>query len=229
MRSDLHNKILSRGYWQVIIRPVTFKEKRVEDIASLFPLVEKTKVSLRGWDFPHIDYKVPYQIDVDWIGQEMEWQHHKSVWRFFQSGQFFHVAALPLDWRDESTIWPTDANWKPGVLLGVGDTIATLTEIFEFAARLALTDAGDEVMYVDVVVGNLQNRFLYIDSHKRLPLDWEYRASVAKYPYRASIGRLSLISGSRDVALETARDIFKRFHLNIDLETLRSWQEELRI
>lgn len=229
MRSALHTKILTRGYWQVVIRPVAFKEKRIEDIASLIPLVEKNKVSLRGWDFPHVDYKTQHQIDLDWAGQESEWQHHKSVWRLFQSGQFFHIAALSIDWRDESTIWPADANWKAGSLLGIGDTIATLTETFEFAARMALSEAGDEMMHVGITAGNLQNRYLYVDSNKRWHLDWDYRTSMTKYPYRTSLERSNLISSSKDLALEMARDLFKRFRLNIEIETLRSWQEELRI
>jgi hypothetical protein len=228
MRSDLHNKILTRGYWQVLIRPVAFIEKRLDDISSLFPLVEKSKVSLRGWDFPHIDYRKSHQIDLEWVGQEFEWQHHKSVWRFFQSGQFFHVAALPLDWRDESTIWPADANWKAGTLLGIGDTIANLAEIFEFAARLALSKAGDDLMRIAITVGNLQNRHLYVDSQKRWPLDLDYSASIARYPYVVTIERSSLISSSKDLAAQVAMDLFKRFQLGLDIETIRSWQDDLR-
>lgn len=228
MTSDLHRKIQSRGYWQVTIRPNAFKKNRIDDIAALFPIIEKTRVSLRGWDFPHIDYKVQYQIDMDWVGQESEWQHHKSVWRFFQSGQFFQIAALPIDWLDESTIWPADAQWKAGAQLGIGDTIATLTETYEFAARLAMTDAGDEQIHLDIVCGNFQNRLLYVDSQRRWPLDWEYRASIVKYTYQAAISRLDLISSSKDLALSTARDVFKRFRFDADIETLRSWQGQLR-
>jgi hypothetical protein len=228
MKSALHNKILTRGYWQTIIRPGAFMKKRVDDITTLFSIVEKAQVRLRGWYFPHIDYKESYKPGFDWVGQEFEWEHHKSIWRFYQSGLFFYIAALPLDWRDESNLWPADDNWKAGTLLGIGDTVATLTEIFEFAARLALSEAGDDMMHIEILVGNLQDRLLYVDSHKRWSLDGRYQTSMAKFPDEIDIERSSLISSSKDLALQVARDLFKRFRLDIEMETLRSWQEELR-
>ena len=55
------NKIRSRGYWRVVIRPTTFQEHRVPRYADLFPIIEKNSVQLRGWDYPHIDRSQPPQ------------------------------------------------------------------------------------------------------------------------------------------------------------------------
>lgn len=230
MLNTLHKKILSRGYWQVIIRPSVFEAKRIQNIASLHPIIEKTRVKIRGWDFPHIDYRETHQIDLDWIGQEFEWEHHKSIWRFYQSGQFFQIAALPLDWRDESKLWPADNNWKPGLQLGIGDTIATLTEIHEFAARLALSEAGSDEMQIKIVAGNLRNRFLYVDSQKRWPLFESFQATIEKYPYETTLARGELVANSKDLALEATRELFLRFRWNLsNLEPLRDWQKEFKI
>jgi hypothetical protein len=228
MKSALHNKILSRGYWQTIIRPASFKEKRIDDIAALFPIIEKAQVRLRGWYFPHIDSSLPYTIDMDWIGQEFEWNHYKTLWRFYQSGLFFHVTGVPLDWRDESTLWPSDERWKPNVLLGIGDTIATFTEIFEFAARLALSEAGDNNLHIEILVGNLQHRFLYVDSSNRWPIGQPYQATIAKFPYETELPRSKLVSESKNLALHASSELFKRFRLDFASETLRSWQDELK-
>ena len=229
MRSALHNKILSRGYWQTIIRPISFKEKRIADIAALFLLVEKAQVRLRGWYFPHINSNAPYVIDMDWIGQEFEWDQHKSLWRLYQSGLFFHIAALPLDWRDESSLWPADERWKPNTLLGIGDTIATFTEILEFAARLALSDAGDNDIRIEILAGNLQHRFLYVDSHKRWPISQPYQTAIAKFPYETEVPRSKLVAESKTLALQAASELFKRFRLDLPMEILQSWQDELKI
>jgi hypothetical protein len=148
----------------------------------------------------------------------------------YQSGQFFHIQGLPTDWRDESNFWPADKNWKSGYLLGIGDTIATLTEIFEFAARLSLSDAGSDEMHIEIIAGNLNGRFLYVDSQKRWPLFENYQATIQKYPYKCDIARSKLLANPKEISLLTARELFQRFGWTIpNLEILRSWQEELKI
>lgn len=225
--SEIVNKITSRGYRRVTIRPAQFNSKRVADISSLFPILQKTSVGLRGWNFPHLDERNSPRIDIDWISQETEWQHHISLWRFYQSGQFFHIAGIPGDWRDHSSLWPADDSSKVGTLLGVGDTVFSFTEIFEFAARLSLTDAGDEQMEIDITYGNLSGRTLYVDSQRRWPFDFAYKTSLSEFPSVVSIDRVDLVARARDLALERAADLFKRFGWNVKPDVLRSWQEEL--
>jgi hypothetical protein len=114
----------------------------------MFALVQNKAVRFRGWDFPHIDIHNPPQIGIDWVGQEIEWDHHLGSWRLYQSGLFLHVSGFWADWRDHSSFWPPDTNWKPGALLGVADTLFVFTEIFEFAARLSLSEAGGDTMFI---------------------------------------------------------------------------------
>ena len=226
--NNLLQKIHTRGYWQVIIRPARFAEKRIEDIAALYPILQKTYVSLRGWDYPHLDIHANPRIDIDWIEQQFEWEHYLSLWRFCQSGQFFHSFGMPIDWRDKSHFWPADENWKSGVLLGVGDTVATFTEILEFAARLSLSQAGDDQMHIDITGGNLAGRSLFVDSPRRWPMHEMYRASIEKYPCTIDLLRSDLVARPREIALELATELFKRFSWSSTAETLRSWQDELK-
>ena len=226
--NTLLEKITSRGFWRVVIRPTKFIEKRIPDIASLYPILQKTFVSLRGWDFPHLDLRNAPTIDIDWVGQEFEWEHHISIWRFFQSGQFVSLTNMPTDWRDQSSFWPADEHWKAGNLLGVGDTLFCFTEIFEFAARLSLTDAGDEQMHIGITVGNLKGRVLYVDKPQRLPFfDYLYRASIDSFPYSRDLPKSDLIARPRAIALDTASELFKRFGWNTTIDLLRDWQGEM--
>lgn len=163
----LLEKIKSRGYWRVVIRPGQFVEKRIPEISSLYPIIQKTTVQLRGWDFPHVDPHTNLHIDVDWVGQESEWQEFLELWRFYQSGQFVDIAGIWEDWRDQSELRLGRHEMEPGALLGIGDTLFRFTEIFEFAARLALTKAGDELMHIEVTVCGLAGRRLWVDSHNR--------------------------------------------------------------
>ena len=226
--NTLLEKIRSRGYWQVIVRPARFVSKRIPDISLLHPILQKTYVSLRGWDFPHLDSRRTLHIDIDWIGQEFEWEHYISVWRFYRSGQFIHVSGMPIDWRDQSSFWPADEQWKAGTLLGVGDAIFCFTEIYEFAARLALSDAGDEQMHVNITVGNLEGRMLYVDSHRRFSFLRAYTSSIEKYPHSIDVSTSELIARPRDIALEAASELLKRFGYNGTIDSLRDWQSEIK-
>jgi len=87
---------------------------------------------------------------MDWIGQEPEWEQYLELWRFYQSGQFVDFMGLDEDWRDQSKLWPPPGDWKPCLFLDVEETVFQLTEIFEFAARLSLTEAGDEITNLKV-------------------------------------------------------------------------------
>ena len=219
-------KIYSRGFWTVVIRPRNFNKERVSDISSLYPLLERTVVKLRGWDFPHLDYHNPTHIDVDWIAEEFDWEHHISSWFFFQSGQFIHVSGMSLDWRDQSTFWPADDKWKPGTLLGIGDTIFRFTEIIEFAARLALSDAGNEQMHIHVTAGNLKGRFLYMDG-RGMWIDHYKPASIKEFSQSKDFTKSDLVARPREIALELSSELFKRFGWNTTVESLQNLQEEI--
>ncbi|MGH7807080.1 MAG: hypothetical protein ACRENT_03215, partial [Thermodesulfobacteriota bacterium] len=185
--SMILDKIRSRGYWRVVIYPTRFIKDRISPITVLYPLVEKTSVQLRGWDFPHVDRKQDPHIDLDWISQEVDWNHSVEVWRFYQSGQFIHYAGIGSDWRDQSGLWPADKGWTPGALLGIVHTVFRFTEIFEFASRLALTDAGDEQMHIEVTLSGLQGRKLFVDSERREPFFSDYKASIKELPYSVDL------------------------------------------
>jgi len=224
----LLDKIKSRGYWKVTVRPIRFVEKRIPEIRSLYPIIEKTAVHLRGWDFPHIAPRLEPHIDIDWIGQESEWEHHLEVWRFFQSGQILDVSSIMHDWRDQSTVWPSGQGWRPGAFLSVGDTLFRFTEIFEFAARLALTDAGDEHMHIGITVSGIRGRALVVDDPRRTPMFADYKASIQEFPYAIELPRAELIANPRELALRPTMELFWRFRWEPAPELLREQQEDLR-
>lgn len=225
--TTLLKKIRSRGHWKVVIRPGRYAEKRIQSISALYPIIQKTSVRLRGWDFPHVDPHIKPHIDVDWVGQESEWQHNLEIWRFYQSGQFVDVAGMPHDWRDQSTFWPADQDWKPGALLGIGDALFAFGEIFEFAARLALSEAGDELMHIEITASGLEGRGLWVDLHNRWPMFGRYEASLDELPYKVELPRSELVTQPRELALKPAAELFAHFEWNPGESVLRDIQKSL--
>ena len=79
--NELLNKIQSRGYWKVIIRPIAFDEKRIENFAELYPIIQKTYVQLKHWrwEFPQINFAAAPCNGIDWIEQESEWEEYLEL------------------------------------------------------------------------------------------------------------------------------------------------------
>ena len=225
--SKLLEKIQLRGYWKVVIHPGNFDETRVSNISNLYPLLEKISVQLHGWDFPHLDSRTPPVTDADWVGQEIDRLHHIELWRFYQSGQFVHISALTEDWLGK---FPgTSPPWalKMDHVLSVEITIVRFTEIFELASRLALTEAGDELMHIEILVKGLSGRALRINPETRMPFPISMKASITELPYKVDLSRTQLVTESRDLALKPALELFRHFGWDPSLEILRDIQGEL--
>jgi hypothetical protein len=209
------------------VRPTAFVEGRIQDISTLYRFVEQASVQFRGWDFPHIDRNESPQYGLDWVGQDTDWEHHLESWRLYQSGQFVHFCGFWDDWRDRSRLWPPEENWKPGRRLGIDDTLFRFTEIFEFAARLAMTPAGDESMRVSVTLKNLSDRALFVDATNRMPFRQQLKTAINEFPFVVNLTRAELVSRSRDQALHGAIELFKRFGWDASPEVLSKRQVEL--
>lgn len=227
--SSLLDKIRSRGHWRVVIRPQTFIEKRISQITELYPIIQNTSVELRGWDFPHLDPHAQAHVDIDWIGQESEWEIFLEIWRFYQSGQFIDITGMHEDWYDQRRSIPAAfGDWRPGLALEIGNALFRFTEIFEIAARLAMTQAGDDIMHIEITVSGLEGRKLWVDSPSRRPMFRDYTASIRELPYQVELSRTELIATPRELALKPAIELFRRFDWDPSQNVLRDHQKELR-
>ncbi len=224
--SGLLDKIRSKGYWRVVVRPNHFVEKRVEDIAALKPILEKSSVRLRGWDFPHINGRGKSYPDRDSIAQEFEWDHYHELWRLFQSGQFVYYGGFVVDWMDRETV--TSGSQLPKKMLSVPDAVFRFTEVLEFASRLALTKAGAEQMHIEVTAGGLKGRELWLDPARYVRPLLPQTAMIDELPYEIDLPAAKLIAHPRELALTPARELFKRFDWDANLDVLRDMQATLQ-
>ncbi len=225
--SEVLAEIRSRGYWRVVIRPTVFDERRIPEIASLFPIVDQSRVRLRGWDYPHVN-QTEVRTLLGFVEQASSWEHHLEAWRFFQSAQFVHYSGLADDWRDRSARWPPDSKWAPGRWLGIGSVIYRFTEIFEFAARLAqAAPMGDAISIATTVVG-LKDRLMYADDPQRLDLaSQRAHVDIAEFPFGREASRADLMATPRAIALDACKELFSYCHVDMSDSTLRSWQDEV--
>lgn len=209
-------EIHSRGYWQVIIRPARYLKDRIRQLPVLSALLEAHAVRDRGWDFPHIESKSQMHFDVDWIGQELAYDHLLEVWRFSQSGQFVHVAGFEDDWLDRANpMWlRPQPGWTPNTRMAVEGVVYRCTEVFRLAARLAADERfhADRQMHIDIGLIGLRDRALYYErpgifSTRELP-----HAEIPEYSYQVDVLVDDLIADFDALALQAAAQIFHRFH-----------------
>ncbi len=209
--TEIADKIKTRGYWSVMIHPTIYVEKRIENYASLFPLIRRLSVKIRGWDFPHIGNSEPIRSH-DWVGQEIEWYNEVESWRFYQSGLFVYLGGYEIDWTNDTSSWsPKPPEPYQEKVLGVSDIAVRFLEFFKLASGLALSEAGSERMYIKIEAHKLADRYLWVDSRNRAPFSTRYSASIESFPQEAEFDRDTLIASTSSLAGQWAWQLYQRF------------------
>ena len=91
----LLNKIKSRGYWMVEIRPTKFDKLRIPTLSKAQEIIQSCIVTLRGWDYPHLSHRDTERTQgVNWVASWADFMGHLEYWRFYQSTQFLHLFSI---------------------------------------------------------------------------------------------------------------------------------------
>lgn len=206
-------KIKSRGYWRVVIRPVRFEKERIKSLAECAELVRRCKVSLRGWDYPHVSGRYEVQSGLDWVESLTDWNGYKELWRMYQSGQFLHLFGCREDWLGEASILGPSkySNIKPGSVLSVLSTLYSVTEIYEFASRLAEKNLFDNSVYLSIGLHGMKNRKLKVFDIGRSLFN-DYICQINDLPLSKTITLEEILGRSHDLALHHTVWIFERFN-----------------
>lgn len=82
--SETVSKIKSRGFWEVIIRPLKFDKERIKSLSDCKEIIEESKVQFRGWDYPHISNNYGVRSGFDWTENLTDWSEHIEYWRLYE-------------------------------------------------------------------------------------------------------------------------------------------------
>lgn len=146
---ELPVPVLNYPHWRVNFRPEAYTEEAISSLGQCFQIIEKNRVRLRGWDYPHLSNRNEERDQgTNWIASWSSFMGHLEYWRFYQSTQFLHVfsirEATEEGWREKLKLQTAShlshmkkINWDkvPG-FLSLQNFIFCVTEIVEFAARL---------------------------------------------------------------------------------------------
>lgn len=208
--SNTISKIVSRGYWKVIMHSAGFKEDRIGNLLECQRLIEDCKVSLRGWDYPHFDRLVSGQ---DYIWSETDWEIYKEYWRFYRSGQFVHYFGCVEDWWKGSKLdAELGARYGLGEVLELIMVLYRLTEIYEFASRLAQNEVFDGQMSLTIELRGMRGRRLIGLSKPVFSAFGPYISQEEAHRFEAALVVQDLIARAPEHALEETLRVFELFN-----------------
>lgn len=233
----LHVPVLEHPHWRVLFRPITFESERIPSIGKLWEIVNHNQVRIRGWDFPQTGRYEEQETGTTWIGCWSDFMGHFEYWRFYQSSQFIYLSSV----REKTeTRWDTklredfishqkylDSNQRDNIpgFFSVDNFIYTVTEFFEFAARLCQTGIYSEPVEITIELHNILGFILTSDWWKR-PLRSLYRATQDDLGKTWKYEPSELIAQSNEASLNTIVWFFERFGWrDLRPEILRNDQE----
>jgi hypothetical protein len=226
---DIKNKIKSKGYWRVVIRPSKeFYRNDRFNIESLAKVIENSYVSLRGWPYPYFDNNKIEISGMDRIRSYCDFRNEIEYWEFTMSGQFSHIFAMNEDYiinpqeadkiKSRFIIFNKDEVGKINKFLEVISTLYKITEIFKFAANLTQQKEYEEVNRFEIIIElyDVKNRMLFIwDPSRFLFFPYICKIENNKISFDDIYKKEELITNFASFALEKAIKIFQLFHWQI--------------
>jgi hypothetical protein len=201
------------GYWRVLIHPTTFEPQRIPELADCWRIVEKSRVSQRGWDYPYVD-RADQAFGNDWVQCGVAFANFIEVWRFYQSAQFVHHFAVTEDREDSSSL---NGVRGPSRIIQTARTLSfvnvvyTMTEILEFARRLAhhnnlLAPAAS----IQVELHGMSGRVLTAPYYRHLSS--RYASDANTICWQQSVPVAELIATAPVLAVDASVHVLERFN-----------------
>lgn len=211
-------KIASQAHWKVNLFPSNFEKRRIPDRNQLKDIMEKCVVSLKGWRYPHFyEQYIQIQHGDDWLQSSIDDEDKSEFWRFYLSGQFIHYMRLHEDEdfhaQEKGRARLSAIGIKNGIegCISVLWTLSTITEIYEFAIRLAGTGKFDPRLFISIDLGGIKNYYLFFwDILNIIPQGHKY-PNEKEIKIESDISVQELIAEGHDEAIEKTVDLLQRF------------------
>lgn len=231
--SDVLQRLKSRGYWEIEIRPTVYKQDRLS-FPKCREIVESCQVRLRGWYYPHIPQHEFGEVFTgdDFVEGLVDSPKHCEVWRMYRSGQFIHYLNFWEDWIGYSPYnyeVVTDREYKLPNVKEILMTLYTVTEIFTFASRLASNKLFDKRLHISLKLNNTNNRSLIFgESSFQRALYEDYNCKINEMNIERDLLVDDVLKNFPQLAMDVVEEIFHKFnwHSKDIKSVLKNDQEE---
>ncbi|MBF6612282.1 MAG: hypothetical protein IVW55_04060 [Chloroflexi bacterium] len=219
--SPLLQQAQSRGYWELMVHPHTFSQRRLPDMRTMHCVLEESAVRISSaWSIPTAEDLTMFD---DWLSQDTAILFGPRVLRFYQSGQFVYTFSFVEDWfvpREMRTLEASEWEAGTGRYLVLGGTVTVLAALFLLAARLTQTEPyRGENVHLEVRATGLQGRSLY-EPERHTTYG---RATTPVFTYPRDYAPSHMASMHRQHALHAAAELFMRFGLRCSAPELEGY------
>jgi hypothetical protein len=220
MKTGLLERIQALGHWRVVVRPLVPLADTM-NFSECFEVVDRNRVALRGWDFPHISRRQDDQggnsRGEGYVENWCDWQGFHEFWRMYKSGQFLSYSVVHDDSEDDLKLG------KPRWLNAV-DAVYTVSEFVEFSHRLTNTSLYRDGYEIDISLRNTAGRRLYA-GRGRIPFLDEQGSSMETIKMVRRVDPDKIRQGAIATSLSILLDLFDAFGWNPDPSQIRNDQE----
>lgn len=229
--------VLDHPHWRVNFRPSVYVSNRLPTLSACLDTLDKTRVRLRGWDFPHVPSRPPELVYGDnWIAGWSDFMGHVEYWRFYQSTQFLYLGAVrevvEPNWAAKlrhamKGHADDDVNIDnvPG-FLSITNVVYNITEYFELAARLAQGQVYGDALTLSISIKGVSGFMLATDHTRSWSSDFVARQD--EFTYSDTFAPSDLISSAADQAVACVIWLFERFGwLRPNIDAIRTDQQKL--
>ncbi len=214
---ELLEDIRSGPHIRVNIRPLKFDKTLTGSIGETQRIIEVARVMFRGWDYPHVDVENRASTG-DYVHNWVDYAHFREYWRFYRSGQFVHLFAFREDgYREQCErdagiqgVWPEEGLSVTGYL-GVIATIYLITEIHEFAARLARGAGFRGGAWVSIALRDVGGRLLYLGGDPTRIFTGCYPAAEDQVTWERSHALDELLGNAAGLAVDACEYVLNGF------------------
>jgi hypothetical protein len=217
MKEGLIDSIRAIGHWRVNIRPLQPLAEKLS-FQRCYDEVDRARISIRGWDYPHIsrhqdDNGGWARID-DYVESWCSWHTQLEFWRMYKGGQFLSYNALHDDVAPQGTL-------AAGALLSIRDAIYSITEFVEFTQRLFANGLYRNGAHIRISLNNTAGRQLWVGPGRMPFLDPRQTGSRDIHLER-DLGPNELAAGAIEVSLAIILEFFDYFGWNPAPAQIRS-------
>lgn len=222
MQNDLIETIRRYGHWRINLRPKVVPAEPVL-LGRCQELVEKSSVSLRGWDFPHTSRGNTddggYLRGKDFVENWTNWFGMIEFWRIYKSTQFISYLCLREDTKPEE-----HGNLQNPILDVVG-TIYSVTEFCEFLHRLTNNGLYQQGATLSISLINTRGRVLRA-GRGRVPFFDPKVTDAERLEVNREIHPRSWGDIYQSVAVDLCIELFDYFGWNPDRTQIQVEQEK---
>jgi hypothetical protein len=215
------NELKDRGYWTVYAYPTEYDPNRISDQKNIRELLQKSKVSLTGWEFPYTDLQNSSNFTKGRQSYTI-WDRFREGYRAYKSGLFLWEQVF---WEDVQGYKSNDD--KP--VLEYIYSIWLITDFFLFFKRYYEEIAPESDLYVKIILNRTKDRKLF--SSQRASF-FNYRFSYFAHDDSVTIEEhikvVDLRASFKEIANLMIRKIFAVFNWDDVSEAyIDQWQTKL--